>query len=56
MRFERMVAIYRLKGKKSRQREQHVQRPSGWRPVLPEERDWVRMVNKGHVMRGLGGR
>lgn len=51
-----MVDIYWVERKKSRRREQHVQRPRGWRPELLEQRDWVRMVNKGHVMRGLGGR
>lgn len=50
-----MVDIYRVERKKSSRREQHVQRPSGWRPVLLEQRDWVRMINKGHIMRGLRG-
>lgn len=46
-----------MKRKASRQKEQHVQRPSGRRPKLLEQRepglDWwvVRLiVNRGHIM------
>lgn len=34
-----MVGIYWVKRKENRQREYHVQRPCGWRPVLLEQRE-----------------
>lgn len=37
------MGIYWVKRKKSRERKQHVQRSSGWRPVLLEQH-WVRRV------------
>lgn len=46
-----MVDIYRVE-----RREQHVRGPRAWRIVLLEQRDWVKMVNKGHVKKNLGGR
>lgn len=37
LRLTGMVGIYWVKRKENRQREYHVQRPCGWRPVLQRE-------------------